>query len=135
MRFASRASNSETSRNVSTWCSGSTSTCTGACGLMSLIATNPLPLCTYAPSRAMLQKRQSSRRFGKDPRLRHGRCAHAHELAHRRVDEPRRVVVAVAATGAVDEHRVEAAHLRVPAAQAQLVRQGTQPCAPLPLLL
>ena len=42
----------------------------------------------------------------------------------RRVDEPRRVVVAVAAARTVDEHDV--LHLAAPAARAELVRQRAQ---------
>src|SRR5690349_19053697 len=105
--------------------------CTGACGLMSLIATKPFAWCTYAPWRAMSQKRQPSRRCGKDTLLRHARAAHRNQLADRRVDEPRRVVVAVAPAGPVDQHRVGRAELGLPAAQAQLVRQRTQPGAAL----
>ena len=56
-------------------------------------------------------------RRGKDPLLGDGRRADADELADRRVDEPRRVVVAVAAAGSVDEHDVLAAELALPAAQ------------------
>src|ERR1017187_7563408 len=104
MRFASSASNSETSRKVSTWRSGSTSTWTGASGLMSLIATKPSARWTWSPSRTSMQNRQSSGCGGKDPLLGDTGRAHADELSDRRVDEPRRVVVAVAAAWAVDEH-------------------------------
>src|SRR5947208_15432817 len=97
--------------------------CTGACGLMSLIATNPFAWCTYAPSRAMSQKRQPSRCFGKHTLLGHAHTAHGDELAHRSVDQPRRVVVAVTAARSVDEHGVRRADLRVPAAQAELMRE------------
>src|SRR6185312_7037940 len=106
MRFDSSAGNLETSRKESTWCSGRISTCTGACGLMSLIATNPFAAWTWSPSRTSLQKRQSSRCVGKDPLLADRACPHAHELADGRVDEERRVVVAVAAPRPVDEHDV-----------------------------
>src|SRR5262245_58095276 len=104
--------------------------CTGACGLMSLIATNPFAWCTYAPSRAMSQKRQPSSRFAKNTLLHHARATHRHELADRSVDQPRRVVVAVAAARPVDEHRVGRADLRVPAADAELVRERAQPRSP-----
>src|SRR5437764_11343717 len=127
MRRDSFASKAPTSRKVSTWRSGITSTCTGAFGLMSLIATKPFALCTYAPSRAMLQKRQSSCGFGTDPLLRDGGRAHADERADRRVDEPRRVVVTVAAAGSVHEHGVVRADLGAPVPQAQLVRERAQP--------
>src|SRR6266536_1092254 len=106
MRSASSAGNSETSRKLSTCRFGSTSTCTGASGLMSLIATNSSDWFTYAPCAAMPQKRQSARCSGKDPLLGDGGRADADELADGRIDEPRRVVVAVAATGPVDEHVV-----------------------------
>src|SRR5580765_2033965 len=131
MRLDSLASKASTSRKVSTCRSGSTSTCTGACGLMSLIATKPFALCTYAPSRAMLQKRQSSRCFGTDALLRRRRPAHPHERADRRVDQPRRIVVAIATARPVDEHRVLHADLAAPAGETQLVRQRAQPRAAL----
>src|SRR5262249_49698709 len=135
MRLASFAENSPTSRNVSTWCSGMISRWTFARGLMSWIATKPFVLCTYAPSRAMLQNRQSSRCDAKDPLLRHVVRAHAHELADRRLDEEWRVVVAVPAARAIDEDDVRAADLPAPAALLELARQRTQPRAPLLLRL
>ena len=94
---------------------GCTSTCTGACGLMSLIATNPSPRCTWSPSRTSVQKRQSSRCGGKDSLLGDRGGPNADELADRRVDEPRRVVVAVAAAGPVDEHDVVLPSFALPA--------------------
>src|SRR4051794_2939704 len=124
MRFDSSASNSPTSRNVSTCASGMTSRCTGACGWMSLIAAKPSALCTNCPSRASEQNKQSSRCCGTDPLLGHRFGADTDDLADRGVDEPRSVVVAVAAAGAVDEHHV--ALLRSPALEAQLVRQRAQ---------
>src|SRR3954471_15978336 len=96
-----------------------TSTCTGACGLMSLIATKPSAASTWSPSRKSRQNRQSSRGGGKDPFLGHAGRADPDELSDRRVDEPGRVVVAVAATWAVDEHDV--LFLPAPAPQAELV--------------
>src|SRR4051794_16009850 len=135
MRFDSFASKAATSRKVSTWRSGITRTWTGACGLMSLIATKPLPLCTYAPSRAMLQKRQPSCCFGKDPLRGEAGGTNAYERADGRVDEPRRVVVAVPAAGAVDEDRIVAAELFAPSAQAEVVREGAQTSAALLLHL
>src|SRR3954471_8478695 len=131
MRLDSLASKASTSRKVSPWRSGSTSTWTGACGLMSLIATKPFALCRYAPSFAMLQNRQPSCCFGTDALLARGRRANTHERADRRFDQPRRIVVAVAASRAVDEHRVLGADLALPAREAQLVREGAQPCATL----
>src|SRR5881409_2350565 len=96
---------------------------------MSLIATNPFAFRTYVPSRTMLQKRQSSGGDGKYSLLGHGPRTDLHELADRCVHEERRVVVAIAATGPVDEHRVALAHLRPPAAQLELVRERPKPCA------
>src|SRR4051794_14392238 len=135
MCLASFAENSPTSRNVSTWCSGMINRCTFARGLMSWIATNPFALFTYAPSRAIEQKRQSSRCNGKDPLLRDLRRANADELADPRVDEERRVVVTVPAAGAVDEHRVLRTELRAPARELLLVRERAQSCAALLLHL
>src|SRR6266516_177378 len=93
---------------------------------MSLIATNPFARCTYEPSRAMLQNRQPSRCFGTDSLLGHTCATHRDELPDRRVDEPGRVVVAVASAWPVDEHRVDSADLALPAAQAELVGERTQ---------
>src|SRR5438034_9976179 len=118
MRFVSSASKSEISRKVSTWRSGRTRTCTGALGLMSLIATKPSARCRCSPSRTSMQKRQSSG-GGNDPVLGHRGGADAHELPDRCIDEPRRVVVPVASPGAVDEHDV--VHLAPPSSQAELV--------------
>src|SRR4051812_41707033 len=105
-----------------------------ACGLMSLIATKPLVLATYAPSRTISQNRQSSRCDGKDPLLRDCLRPDTDELAHRRIDEERRVVVPVAAARAVDQHDVSVAELRVPAAELQLARERAQARAALLLL-
>src|SRR5947209_15021804 len=88
---------------------------------MSLIATKPSSALTWSPSRYRLQKRQSSCGVGKDPLLGDGLCADMHQFADRRVDEPRRVVVAVAAPRTVDEHDVLL--LARPPAQAELVRE------------
>src|SRR4029079_14746257 len=117
MRFASSAGNSEISRNDATCRSGSTSRCVSAFGAMSRIATKPSTACTWSPSRTSVQKRQSS--GSANPLLRDLGAANAHELAHRRVDEPRRVVVAVAAAGPVDEHDVLAPALLAPAVEAR----------------
>ena len=54
-----------------------------------------------------------------------------HELPHRRLDEPGRVVGAVAAAGPVDEDDVVAADLLGPAGAARLVGERAQPGAPL----
>src|SRR3954468_12253553 len=98
---------------------------------MSLIATNPFAWCTYVPWRTIPQKRQSSRCFGTDALLGDRRGAHPDDPADGRVDEPGRVVVAVAAARPVDEHRVLGAELAVPAANAQLVRERAQARAAL----
>src|SRR5215213_10010032 len=98
---------------------------------MSLIATNPFALATWAPSLTMPQKRQSSRCDGNDALLADCGCPHAHELADAADDEERRVVVAVSAAGPVDEDDVLIAQLRAPAAPLQLVRQRAQPRTPL----
>ena len=71
------------------------------------------------------------RRHGRIPSSVTRSVAHAHELSHRCVDEPGRVVVAVAAAGAVDEHYVGAPDLRLPAPAAELVGQRPQPRAAL----
>src|SRR5262245_60415013 len=95
-------------------------TWTSACGLMSLIATKPFVFATYVPLRTMSQNRQPSRGDGKDALLGHCLGAHPDELAHRRLDQEGRVVVAVAPAGAVDEHDLLAAELRAPAALLEL---------------
>src|SRR5919206_3664758 len=125
IRFASSAEKEPTSLNVSTWRSGITSRCVSALGAMSRIATNPSPRATWSPSRARRQKRQSS--GSADPLLGHLGAADADELAHRRGDEPRRVVVAVPAAGPVDEHHVLAADLPAPAGVAGGLRGVPQP--------
>src|SRR5207248_7925097 len=89
----------------------------------------PSALRTWSPSRTRSQKRQSS--GSADPLLRYRRAAHAHELADRRVDEPGRVVVTVAAAGTVDQHDVLGAELAAPACEARRVRRGAQPRAAL----
>src|SRR5205807_9261593 len=113
IRFASSAGNSEISRKLGMWRSGITSRCVSAFGLISRIATKPSAAWTCSPSRASSQKRQSS--GSENPLLRDGLAANGHELADGSAHEPRRVVVAVPAAGAVDEHDVLAAELRPPA--------------------
>src|SRR3954465_6711861 len=131
MRLASSGGNSPVSRNESTCRSGSTSRWVSACGLMSRIATNPSPALTWSPSRTSRQKRQSSR--SEHALLGDRRAADADELAHRRVHEPRRVVVAVAAAGTVDEHAVIGTDLLTPAREAGLVGHRPQARAALAL--
>src|SRR3954452_24142542 len=129
MRFASSGGNSPTSRNVATCRSGSTSRCVSARGLMSWIATKPSPFATWSPSRTSLQKRQSS--SSEDPLLRHRCAADAHELADGRIDQPGRVVVAVAAARPVDEHDVFRADLLAPPRETGLLRRRAQTRAAL----
>src|SRR3954453_12337718 len=73
----------------------------------------------------MLQKRQSSRCFGKDSLLCDGRRAHADERADRGINKPGRVVVAVAAPGPVDEDDV--LDLAAPAVEAEIMRERAEP--------
>src|SRR6187551_715741 len=130
MRFASSLSNSCTSRNVSMCRSGSTSRCTGAFGLMSSMATNPSPALTCSPSRTSLQKRQSGC-DANDSLLGDVVRLHPHELPLRAVDEPGRIVVAVASPRTVDQHRLLVSELSGPPATARLRREGAEPGTPL----
>src|SRR5207344_722490 len=66
-------------------------------------------------------------------RVRDPEGAHPDELADGRVDQPRRVVVAIAAAWAVDEHDVLG--LLAPGLQARLVRQPAEAGAALLLLV
>ena len=69
--------------------------------------------------------RRGSRQAARTPSSVDGGAAHADELADRRVDEPRRVVVAVAAARAVDEHDVLARRpSRASGARHALVREA-----------
>src|SRR3954470_20321172 len=124
MRFASSGGNDAISRNVPTWRSGITSRCVSACGLMSRIATKPSPLRTCSPSRYSRQKRHSS--GGNETLLRHRGRACPDDAADIAAEEPGRVVVAVAASRAVDEDGVVLAELRAPALQRLLVRECPQ---------
>src|SRR6476646_3501397 len=90
---------------------------------MSLIATNPLARWTYDPWRAMLQKRHPSRCFGTNPLLSHAQASNCDQLTDRRVDEPRRVVVAVPPAGSVDQNPIDRPDLAGPARDAQVVRE------------
>src|SRR5919198_60638 len=129
MRFASSGANSPISRKLGTWCSGITSRWTSARGLMSLMATNPSADATWSPSRYSRQKRQSS--ASDDPLLRHARAADADELPDLGVNEPRRVIVAIASAGPVDEDDVLAADLPPPPLAARRVGGCTEAAAPL----
>src|SRR6476619_1717305 len=125
------------SRKVSMCCSGMTSRWTSAFGLMSSIARSPSPRFTTVAGSSpasILQTMQSGSR-SEDPLLRHRRTADSDELANRSVDEPRRVVVAVAAARAVDEDDVLGTDLLAPAPHARVVRERAQPRAPLLLHL
>src|SRR6266571_6285326 len=112
------------SRKVSTWRSGMTSRCVSALGLMSRIATSPSAFATCSPSRNSRQKRQSS--GSEDSLLGHRSRAHAYELADGGIDEPRRIVVAVAAAGPIDEDDVLCSELRAPTCERRGVRGGAQ---------
>src|SRR5829696_2850812 len=98
---------------------------------MSRIATNPSPAWTWSPSRTRLQKRQSPS-GSEDPLLGDRPAANWHEAAdgRGRIDEPRRVVVAVPSPWPVDEHEVVAAQLRPPPRLARLVRERPQARTP-----
>src|SRR5436190_8953936 len=133
MRRISSGANCSTSRNVSTCRSGITSRCVSAWGLMSRIATKPGAVATWSPSLYKRQNRQSS--GSEDPLLRDCCAADTKELPDRPVDEPRRIVVAVAAAGAIDEDRVLSADLRPPALHRRRTRGRTEPCAALLLHL
>src|SRR6476659_2275735 len=130
MRLASSGENSPTSRKVSTCRSGITSRCVSAFGLMSRIATKPSAARTWSPSRATVQKRQSS--GSEDPLLRGAACPDAHQLADLPAHEPGRVV-AVAAAGPVEEHDVLASDLRAPASEARRAGVLAQALAALSL--
>ena len=129
MRFESSAEISEISRNVGTCFSGITSRCVSAFGLMSLIATNPSALRTWSPSATSWQNRQSD--DTDDALLRDLRRSSPDELPDRRraLDEPRRVVVAVAPARAIDEHRILRPELRPPTALARSLRCRAEPGA------
>src|ERR1044072_5910880 len=133
MRFASSGGNSEISRKLDTCRSGSTSRCVSAFGAMSWMATKPSPACTWSPSRTSSQKRQSS--GSADPLLGDLGAADADEVAHPAVDEPRRIVVAVAATRPVDEDDVLAPEFPAPADEGGDGGRLREPRAPLPLHL
>jgi len=77
-----------------------------------------------------LQKRQSS--GSEDPLLRNGRAANPDELADLiGFDEPRRVVVPVAAAGPINEDDVICADLLTPACKTRCLRRSAQPGAPV----
>src|SRR5439155_23285030 len=96
---------------------------------MSLIATKPSASRIWSPSLNNRQKRQSS---GSDnPLLLDRRRAHPHELTDGSVDEPRRVVVPVAAARSIDQNDILSAELRTPALKAGLLRESAQAGTPL----
>src|SRR5690242_3315913 len=104
------------SRKVSMCSSGMTSRCTSAFGLMSSIASRPSARLTTVDGTSpawILQKMQSGSR-SEYPLLRDRAAADPHELADGGVHQPRRVVVAVAAAGPIDEHDVFLPHLVPP---------------------
>src|SRR5579862_3588662 len=133
IRLSSSASNCAISWKLAMCRSGMTSRCVCACGLMSRMATSPSVEATWSPSRKSVQKRQSGS-GGTNAFLRDRDAPNADECADRCVDEPRRIVVAVAATRAVDEHDVAGADLRPPAREAGFVRRSAETCAAFLLL-
>src|SRR5436309_15233243 len=100
---------------------------------MSRIATKPSASWTCSPSWKRLQKRQSS--GSDDPPFRDRAAADVQELADVALDEPGRIVVAVATPGAVDEDRVLATELRAPVLEAGDVRCRAQACTSFLFLL
>src|SRR4051812_39289735 len=96
---------------------------------MSRIATKPSLFATWSPSSTSWQNRQSS--GSDDPLLGDLDATDADEPADGRVDEPWRVVVPVAASGAIDEDDVICADLLTPASEARRFRRGPQPGTPI----
>src|ERR671911_432126 len=92
---------------------------------MSFTATKPSPSWTWSASATSLQKRQSGCDTD-NPLFTHLDRADADELTDGRVDEPRRIVVAVAPSGAVDENDIGRSDLLAPAAPARLARCRAQ---------
>src|SRR5204863_3359099 len=94
---------------------------------MSRIATKPSAFATWSPSWTSRQKRQSS---GSDnPLRRDARPADRDELSDRRVDEPGRVIVPVAAAGPINEDDVICADLLTPAGETCSFGRCAQPGA------
>src|SRR5215470_12661437 len=133
MRCDSSAGNAEISRKLATCRSGSTSRCVSAFGAMSRIATKPSAAWRWSPSRTSWQKRQSS--GSEDPLLRDGAGTDPDDPADRGLDEPRRVVVAVASAGAVDQHLVLLADLAPPPPHAGQPGDLSEAGAALPLAI
>src|SRR6187397_2733921 len=102
-----------------------TSKWVSACGLMSRIATKPSVFATGYPWWKSVQKRQSS--GSEDPLPGDGASRDGDELPERAVDEPGRVVGAVAAAGPVDEDDVLAPDLRRPPGTTGLLGERSQP--------
>ena len=67
--------------------------------------------------------------------LRHLEPSDPDDLADLAVDEPRRVVVAVAAARAIDEHDVVGTDLLPPVRELRFARERPEPCGTLLLLL
>src|SRR5262245_17673620 len=102
---------------------------------MSSIATKPsarLTTVAGASPATILQKMQSAS-GSDDPFLRDGRSADSDEGADRRVDEPGRVIVAVAATRTIDQYEVLAPDLLAPAPSACRIGLRPQPRSSLAL--
>src|SRR5215211_5496433 len=95
---------------------------------MSFTAMKPSPLRTCSSSATSLQKKQSGWDTG-HPFLEHLDRPDADELADGRVDEPWRVVVAVALPRSVDEDDVGRPDLLTPATPARFPRCLAESCA------
>src|SRR6266436_68713 len=100
---------------------------------MSRIATKPSAFATWSPSWTSRQKRQSS---GSENPLRcDARPADTDKLSDRRLDEPGRVIVPVAAAGSINEDDVIYADLLTPARETCRFRRCAEPGAPILLHL
>ena len=115
------------SRGRSTWRSGRTSRWVAGLGMMSRSRRSRRPTRRRRP-RGRGDRRGTPPSCGEHPLVGHRRATDANELADRDggIEEPWRIVVAVASPGAVDEHRILASDLRPPARETGPVRGGTQ---------
>src|SRR6266851_5475324 len=96
---------------------------------MSRIATKPSAFATWSPSWTSRQKRQSS--GSENPLRRDTGPADTDELSDRRLDEPGRVIVPVAAAGPINEDDVICTDLLTPAHETRRLRRRAQPGAPI----
>src|SRR6266851_3181930 len=100
---------------------------------MSRIATKPSAFATWSPSWTSRQKRQSS--GSENPLRRDTGPADTDELSDRRLDEPGRVIVPVAAAGPINEDDVICTDLLTPARETRRFRRCAKPGAPILLHL